>query len=651
MSLQSQLFYEFGPFCLKPSERLLQLAGQTIPLPPKAFETLLLLVQNSGHVLSKDELMKTLWPETFVEENNLTQHISQLRRALGEGSDGRGYIETVPRLGYRFIMPVSEVSGDGGEELLLQRRTRAHIVLHEQVEEEVSNTDSSEERATKTGTLRSRTRSSAIRRWIIAGAVAAAALSAAFLVAWRSGRLSFASNQGRTLAILPFRNLKPDPASQFLSYSLADAIIHRLGYVSDIAVRPSSYVAKYRDGDADPRAVAEELHVQAVLTGNYIKEGNRLRVSAELIDVAKGEVLWRDTLDVPYDQLMTVQDRVAESAVRGLRLRILPQEAERLKNSQPRNPLAYEFALRAFQFGLPNDYRVAVQLLEKSVALDPSYAPAWMELGNAYAGYANWQGGGPEFLTKSKAAFDKALQLEPEMPQVHAFMAVQMMETGDLDRGVLALREELRLNPNMAMAHWWLTEAYLYGGMLQESIAEGERALRLDPLVNVGSTFNSYLHAGEYEKFLSTLPVGESARTSFYRGLCFLYMKDSSRAADEFEHAYALDPSFLHANYGRAFLYAIRREPAKGLRYLQEVEQKTPTLDGEMLYKIGQAYAVLGDAPSALRLLREAIDHNFYCHACFVRDPLLVPLHGETEYAELMNLARERHEAFRQRFY
>src|SRR5208282_3757526 len=161
MSFESQPFYEFGPFRLKPSERLLLRADQAIPLPPKAFDTLLLLEQNSGHVLSKDELMKSLWPNTFVEENNLTQNISQLRRALGEASGSHEFIETVPRLGYRFVMPVEEVDGNGAEEVLLRLRTRTHIVLHEQVEEEASNADSSEPRAPKTGRSKSWTPSAA----------------------------------------------------------------------------------------------------------------------------------------------------------------------------------------------------------------------------------------------------------------------------------------------------------------------------------------------------------------------------------------------------------------------------------------------------------------------------------------------------------
>jgi DNA-binding winged helix-turn-helix (wHTH) protein/TolB-like protein/Tfp pilus assembly protein PilF len=649
MSLQSQPFYEFGPFLLEPSERLLLRSGESVPLPPKAFDTLLLLVQNSGHVLSKDELMKTLWPDTFVEENNLTQHVSMLRRALGEGAGESGYIETVPRLGYRFIVPVREVAGNGDAELLLRRHTRTHIVLHEQEEEEVTSSEASEDLAVTAESSPRQRKSSATRKWIVVSAVAGvAALAAVAFIVLRSGRISLRPNPPRTLAVLPFRNLKSDAESQFLSYSLADAIINRLGYVNEISVRPSSYVAKYRDGDVDPRVVARELHADAVLTGNYIKEGDRLRVSAELVDVAKAEVLWHDTLDVPYDQLLTVQDRVAESVLRGLRLRILPEEAQRLKQSAPKNPIAYEYFLRAQ--GVP-DFRLAIQLLEKSLALDPEYAPAWARLALDYGGYAAWQGGGPDYMTKSKAAFDKALQLDPDVPHVRTFMAIQMMERGELDQGLLTLREELRLNPNEAQAHWWLTEAYLYGGMLPESIAEGERALQLDPLVNTGSTLNSYLYTGDYEKFLSTTPAGVDARASFYRGLCFLYMNDVTRATSEFEHAYALDASLLHAKYGKAFVYAIQQQPAEGLQYLKEVEQETPTVDGEMLYKVAQAYLMLGDKPSALRLLRKAIDHNFYCHACLIRDPLFGSIRGESEYADLVRRALDLHEAFRRRYF
>src|SRR5260370_18789320 len=126
---ENKHLYEFGAFRLDVAERFLARNGERISLAPKAFDTLLILVQHGGHVLTKDELIKTLWPDSFVEENNLTQQISQLRRALGEGTDGQTYIETVPKLGYRFTPQVREI-GDGDRELLVSKRTRTQIGLH-----------------------------------------------------------------------------------------------------------------------------------------------------------------------------------------------------------------------------------------------------------------------------------------------------------------------------------------------------------------------------------------------------------------------------------------------------------------------------------------------------------------------------------------
>jgi len=665
MFLQDKAFYEFGPYRLEPSERLLLRTGQPVSVPPKAFETLLLLVQNSGHVLSKPELMRTLWPDTFVEENNLTQQISQLRRALGEAPEGGAYIETVPRLGYRFAVPVRTAPGLDEVGTTLRWRTRTHIVVHEH-QEEITGEQATAEPARPEApevpeSLPPRAQYSRALRpatitLVAAGTVAAvmAVLLAGITLRRAERPLSAppaAAAQPRRLAVLPFRNLRPGPESDFLSLALTDAIISRLGYLPEMVVRPASYVVKYRGGETDTRRIAEELRVQAVVTGSYLREGEQLRVSSELVDVAQAEVLWRDSWVVPYGQLLTVQDRVAENVVRGMRLQMMPQTATRWKESAPRNPQAYEYYLRGYGYGAANDFGRSMQMFEKSIEIDPSYAPAWVGLGQAYASYGDWHGGGAPFAEKSKAAFDKALALEPELPVVRTLTAVHLMEQGELEKGLLALREELRRHPNEAFARWWLTEAYLYGGMLEESIAEGERALDLDPLVNEGSTFNSYLHAGNYERFLSTLPGGESARTTFYRGLCFLYMRDPARAEAEFDRAYAMDAGLLHARYGKAFLYAIRHQRAEGLRYLQEMERSTPTADGEMLYKMAQAYAALGDAPSSLRLLRQAIDHNFYCHACFLRDPLLTPLRGEEQYAELMDLASARHEAFKRRFF
>ncbi|HKM90531.1 MAG TPA: winged helix-turn-helix domain-containing protein [Candidatus Acidoferrales bacterium] len=662
MSFESQPFYEFGPFRLKPSERLLLRADQAIPLPPKAFDTLLLLVQNSGHVLSKDELMKSLWPNTFVEENNLTQNISQLRRALGEASGSHEFIETVPRLGYRFVMPVEEVDGNGAEEVLLRLRTRTHIVLHEQVEEEASNADSSEPRAPKTGRSKSWTPSaapagpSATRRFALGSALGAAcvvALLTTLVSHWASPKPATPTRspgEPRAVAVLPLRNLKPDPETDFLSLALTDAIINRLGYASQLSVQPASSVVKYRNTEMDPLQVARELNVQTVLTGSYVKEGDSIRIMTELISTDGSRSPSRENIELKYEKLLSVQDRVAESVIHSMGFTFLPQEVEQLRRGLPTNPVAYEYYLRGNDLALKSNYKGAADLLEKSVTLEPGNAMAWAGLGNNNLGYARLQGGGRDREGKGWRAFQKAEALDPGNPAIASLMALQLMEGGKVDEAVPLLRQALQRNPNASLAHWYLSEAYRYGGMLEESIREGELARQVNPGVEPGTFQNAYLYLSQYQEFLRSLPAAESARTSFYRGLANCYLKDTSRATAEFDHAFALNPTLLHAQIGKALAFGISGERAKGIALVRRIEA-SENHDGEMVYKMSQAYAQLGDKKSSLRLLRRSIDLNFFPYSYFVQDPLLEPIRTEPGYAAVMELGRQRQQTFRQRFF
>jgi DNA-binding winged helix-turn-helix (wHTH) protein len=287
--------YEFGAFRLDPSERILACHGKRVSLPPRAFDTLVVLVQRHGHVLTKDELIGTLWPDTFVEENNLTQQISALRRALGSrrsppdsghgpSRTGRGgapsgdspeheHIETVPKLGYRFISEVREVEEDaagspGTDEVesVVSERARARIVPGERREQE----DPSGESVPAAAPPATPTAASSLvsaSGWKKKSVPLAAAASAIVLLAvglYRSGRPSRmpASSAGTpTLAVLPLRNLRPGAETDFLSLALTDAIINRLGYASALITEPLSAVAGYRNTELDARRLARELNV------------------------------------------------------------------------------------------------------------------------------------------------------------------------------------------------------------------------------------------------------------------------------------------------------------------------------------------------------------------------------------------------------
>jgi tetratricopeptide (TPR) repeat protein len=230
-----------------------------------------------------------------------------------------------------------------------------------------------------------------------------------------------------------------------------------------------------------------------------------------------------------------------------------------------------------------------------------------------------------------------------------------MIDTGKVEQAVPLLRDALKTNGNYAAAHWELGYAYRFAGMLDESVAECERALQLGPLVkDNGSVLNTYLYLGQYQKFLRSLPdVAGSSFLLFYRGLGEYYQKDFERAATDFDRAYELDPS-LYAQIGKALSASIAHRDTDGLEILRSLESKITARgvgDPEAAYKIAQAYAMLGDKVSALRVLRSSVQGGFFPYPYLVTDPLLDALHKEPQFAEILNTSHRRSEAFRSSFF
>ena len=598
--------YEFGHFTLDVTESRLLRDGQTVPLKPKVLETLLVLIESSGHVMDKKELMQRLWPDSFVEEANLTVNISQLRKALGDDENGGPFIETVPKRGYRFAAQVTRVMAERAD-LVVHERTRSRIVI----EEHETGGDDEAQRTIEPGGLPARAvavlpaapaqmiswLSRKVKVLLLTSVLVLAAVGY-FIYSQRTARSRLHAGT-RTLAILPFRNLKDDRDTDFLGISLADAIITKLDYVSTIIVRPSSYMEKYRNRDIDPKAAAAELHVNTLLTGSFIKDGDDLRINTQMVDVESNEILWRDTIDLKYEKLLTLQDRVAREVIEGMRLKLSPSEDHRLNLDIPHDSLAYEYYLRGVDLYSKNEFALAVEMFKKSVALDSAYALAWAHLGTAYTADAAFRFGGREDYQRALDAYQKALALNAEQIEARIFMANMFTDTNRVGQAVPLLREVLKVNPNYALAHWELGYAYRFTGMLDESIAECERARAIDPQVKLhSSALNSYLYAGQYDKFLHCLPPGEGAAfIVFYRGLARLYLKDEKGAAADFDRAYQLDPS-LYTEIGKAFSLAIGSESRKGIELLKGTEAKMDAggvTDAEAMYKIAQAYAVLGD--------------------------------------------------------
>lgn len=685
--------YEFGPFVLDTIQHALLRNGEPVPLTPKTYDTLLVLVQNCGKMLSKEELMNTLWPDRFVEESNLTQQISMIRKALAESPGEHRYIVTVPGRGYRFA---AAVRGRCNEEVetVVGHRPASDVVIEaedsrkgreEARQAPTAGADSEKITPPRTGSgvglaiggkdlqapatagdVQPRSRVAETDglgiRWpkqiakpvlVLVGI----ALGVLIYSVYRKQSIrTQPAQRPRSLAILPFQNLRQGADSDFLGFSLADAVITKLGYVSALTVRPSYAIEKYRNQAIDIPKVAADLNVDTVLTGNFIRDDDDLRITSQLIDVKTQRILWRGTFDLKYEKLLTVQDNVAQQIIEGLELSLSPAEGERLKPEKPIDPLAYEYYLRGVDLYARSDFPMAMKMLEKSAEIDPNYALTWAYLGRSYNANASFQFGGREHYGKAQAAFERALFLQPAQIETHIYMANLFTDTGRVERAVPLLREALKTNPNHAEVHWELGYAYRFAGLLKESVSECERARQLDPSVKLNSSaLNSYLYLGQYDKFLQSLPkTNDVAFIAFYRGFGEYHKKDWEQAAKGFDRAFELDPSILHAQVGRALSDAIGHEKPKGLEILRQTEakiQERGVRDPEAIYKIAQAYAQLGDEASALRVLRYSIENGFFSYPYFMTDPLLDSLRNEAEFTRLMKVAHQRHDAFKSMFF
>lgn len=397
MRTQLRPIYEFGPFHLNAEERLLLKEGQPVPLTPKAFDTLLLLVENSGRLIDKDELMGSVWPDTVVEENNLNRSIYVLRKALGESSGTAKYIETVPKHGYRFVASVAEVETDETH-LILERHTSARIITEE---EEITDSGRSEVEDSLKNEFRAifpvpKTHLPAgphQRTLLISGAVAVAML-AVLIYFWSSGKLggSATSNSGnasdsaikgiRSIAVLPFRTLSASSDDEIApGLGMADALITRLGSTKKVIVRPVSAISRYVKSEQNALEIGRYLGVDAVLEGSIQTSGGRLRATARLFKVSDGEQLWSGQFDEKEADFFKIQDSLSKVMAQSLALNLNQQEDRLLAKPHLRNASAYQDYQKGLYFFSKREIDKALKYFQQVVESETGFAPAYAKIG------------------------------------------------------------------------------------------------------------------------------------------------------------------------------------------------------------------------------------------------------------------------------
>lgn len=643
--------YAFDAFILDEEARTLQREGEAVALTPRAFEMLLVLLRRAGEPLSKEDLLTQVWPDAFVEEANLAVHISMLRKTLGERPGGGQYIETLPRRGYRFAAAVREL-----DEALPHGDLQT---LPPDAAEPPSPTPVSPAIMTAP---RFAGGPPAIRGFVnyiikhksaLAAVTVLAAVALAGLAYLTMARKPAARGAGaiHKLAVLPFIYDGPGGERYDFGFALADSVINKLGVVSALIVVPTTYVEKYARPDVDPKQAAKELGVGFLLMGRYLMDGDDVTVTAELIDIENDAKLWSESVKVKSDKLIELQDYVALKVVQGLQLQLNEKEDKRLKRTVPVDPRAYANFAKSRYLMSTNNHREAIKLLTEAVQIDQNFALGWAYLARAYHINALQFSGDRKDLLDAEAYFQQALALDPDQPEARLMYAKLLTETGRVEDAATHLVALLADNPNLGEAHWELSYAYRYAGLLSESIAEGERAMQLDTRLQ-SHQFNSYLYNAQYDKFLNSLPLQESAYVMFYRGLAYTYLNDLDRATFAFDRAYDLNNDSVITQIGRAWRLAIEGKKSDGLKLLETAEARMTKAgigDGEIAYKFAQAYDALDHRQAALQSLNRSIEQGFFCYPYFASDPLLKNLRGMPEFAVALEKARQRHDAFRRK--
>jgi serine/threonine protein kinase/tetratricopeptide (TPR) repeat protein len=450
-----------------------------------------------------------------------------------------------------------------------------------------------------------------------------------------------ASLAGTTIAVLPFQSMNPtDINSDYLGYALADEVATILTYTPNLEVRPVTSTRQYI-GNVDPQKAGKSLHVGTVVTGQYLKQGNTLQVSLSAIDVRKNRLLWQQALKMPVQDLTTMQKELETDLRRGLIPMLVGRSSAIETATRPKNAEAYDLYLRSSAVSHdPAPNRVAIKMLERSVGLDSTYAPAWDALGFRYYYDAEYGGGGPEAYKRAGDAYERAVALDRNYVQGAAHLVRHHVERGELSLAYKQAKELLQRRGDNAQAHFTMAYVLRYAGLLDEAGNECEKAIQLDPGDYLyRSCAFAFFEKGDTDRamqFLSLDAGSEWARNVEPGILLRAGQTDEARVAAQ---AMTNDATW----FGRILQGCLDGRPAGDMNVLVAQNEKAlmAQLDPEFRYYQGSLMAYCGQMDVATKLIKSAIQQNYCAAEALEKDPALAAYRKYPDYADVQKAASE----------
>ncbi|MEM1182088.1 MAG: winged helix-turn-helix domain-containing protein, partial [Acidobacteriota bacterium] len=593
-------------------------AGQPVAVEPKVLELLLFLIEHRRRVVSKDELVETVWRGQHVGDSALTRGIYEARRVLGDDAKRQVMIKTVYGRGYQFIGPYVELA-----------------------------TPASGGSAPESGTAPTSPLSAALfraRRRIAAAVAVASLCGAAWWLGAGGGDVAMSgSGLPETgappglrlvdrLAVLPIKTDGSDPQLQLAALSIVDQITVRFATQPGLTVRSQEMSRAAPPLGPSPDRLFEALQVGAALRGDLRRSSvaGRYQLSLDLIvagvdrpvRVGVYEVEPPETEGALRD-FLRVREAIAEDVLEHLSPSLASRAAEPISPTHPEALRLYLEARRRLATVTCGDASVVMDLIDRSLALDPGYAMPWAAKGFALYSEAWSCGRDASYAGRALEAAQEARRLAPSLGTALLLETFLLVEKGDAEQAYAEVRAFETARPASAASRYAAAYALRYAGLLDASKAALEQSLALDPLVlrEFATAPVTLLYRGEVEAFLAHLPAAETPHDRFYRGLALVHIGEPEAAKTMLSPAYALNPTDLFARYAASLLASLDGDPASALEWVRGVVRQREDLgnrDGELSFKEAQLLALAGDGAAALGHLGRAVDEGFFCPRCLL---------------------------------
>ena len=653
MSEQESHFYEFGRFRLDAYERVLLRDRDPVPLTPKVFDILLALVERGGHIVEKDDLMKRVWPDTFVEEGNLTQNVSLLRKALGENPGSPQFIETVARRGYRFVATVKAggVNGldgldhdltagvPGAPEPLKGAPSVPAVAALGPVSGELEQTfQNGNHGPAATAAVRTSVATGFRKHTLVLSlAIILIAVTGVVYFAGFSKAGSAAGSPIDSIAVLPFVDDAAGSDAQYLNDKIAESLINSLSKLPKLRVVPRSVVANYK-GNIDPRQVGRDLNVRAVVTGRVHRYGDTISIQADLIDLEKVAQIWGQLYDRKLADILLVQDDISRDIFENLRLKLNVEEQKHLE--------AYRFYLKgrnSWNKRTAESLQQGIEYFQQAIDTDPNYAPAYAGLADCYNMLVVYGASQPkDGFPKAKEAAIKALEIDESLAEAHTSLAfIKFRWDRDRVEAEREFQQAIKLKPSYAPAHQWYSSFLVALERFDEAIAEAKRTEELEPLSSTASSHLGWIYylSGNSDKaieqctkILALDPNSFPARR--YRGLAYEQKGMYREAIDEFQKGVKVSGSpLMLALLGHAF--AASGQKGEAQRVLNELRD----LEGRRYvspYTVAAIYAGLGEKNQAFKGLEKAYEESDIWLMNLKVDPVFSKLRSDKRFPDLL---------------